>query len=106
VHVERGALAAERRQVGSGVIFEEPQPWAILAGVPSAGQAKTLVANVRRYLDAVGAPKEAGGPARIGTAMSPSRLDPDVTEVGPVGTAVGHLPGSAEELFPSSPPGW
>jgi hypothetical protein len=90
------------KQVGSGVIFEEPQPWAILAGVPSADQAKTLVGNIRRYLDAVGAPAAAGGPARIGTAMSPSRLDPDVHEIGPVGTAVAPLPPSAEALFPPS----
>jgi len=89
-------------QVGSGVIFEEPQPWAILAGVPDAGHAKTLVANIRRFLDAIGAPKVVGGPERYGTDMSPSRLDPDVTELGPVATAVGPLPTQAEMLLPSS----
>jgi len=90
------------RQVGSGVIFEEPQPWAILAGAPSAAQSATLVANIRRFLDAVGAPTQAGGSARYGTAMSPSRLDPDVTERGPVATAVAPLPDPVEQALPSS----
>jgi hypothetical protein len=89
-------------QVGQGVIFEEPQPWAVLAGAPSAAQAATLVANIRRYLDAVGAPGVVGGPALYGTAMSPSRLDPGVTEVGPVATAVAPLPAPFEALLPSS----
>ena len=89
-------------QVGSGVIFEEPQPWAILAGVPDASHAQTLVANIRRFLDAVGAPKVVGGPERYGTDMIPSRLDPDVTEHGPVATAVAPLPAQAEALLPSS----
>ena len=32
-------------QLGHGVIFEEPQPWAILAHAPSSRQANTLVAQ-------------------------------------------------------------
>ncbi len=67
------------QQVGQGVIFEEPQPWAILAGAPTAPQAATLVSNVRRFLTGVGAP---GGPSPIGSAESPGRNDPDVTEHG------------------------
>jgi hypothetical protein len=90
------------KQVGSGVIFEEPQPWAILAGATDAVHAVKLVANIRRFLDAVGAPKVVGGPERYGTDMSPSRLDPDVTERGPVATAVAPLPSAAEALLPSS----
>jgi len=70
------------RQVGSGVIMEEPQPWAILAGAPSASQSKTLVANIRRFLDGVGAPRAVHGPSRFGTAIAPSRFDPDITEMG------------------------
>jgi hypothetical protein len=89
-------------QVGRGVIFEEPQPWAILAGAPSADQSRALVANIRRYLDAIGAPKEVGGPALYGTAMSPSRLDPGITERGPVATAVAPLPAPFEQMLPSS----
>jgi hypothetical protein len=69
------------RQVGSGVIMEEPQPWAILAGAPSASQTKTLVANIHRFLDGYGAPH---GPSKFGTAMAPSRFDPGVTELGTV----------------------
>jgi hypothetical protein len=64
-------------QLGDGAIFEEPQPWAILAGIPSASQATTLVANIRRFLTGVGAP---GGPSKIGSAESPAADDPEVTE--------------------------
>jgi len=64
-------------QLGVGAIFEEPQPWAILAGIPSAARARTLVANIHRFLDGDGAP---GGPTRIGTAQSPAADDPLVTE--------------------------
>jgi hypothetical protein len=64
-------------QVGKGVIFEEPQPWAILAGAPSSAQARQLVGNIHRYLDGYGAP---GGPTKIGTAQVPGVNDPGVTE--------------------------
>jgi hypothetical protein len=71
---------AGNRRLGQGAIFEEPQPWAMLAGAPSARQAGTLVHNIRRYLDGVGAPAALHGPARIGTALSPAARDPGVTE--------------------------
>ncbi|MGZ4173181.1 MAG: GH36-type glycosyl hydrolase domain-containing protein [Solirubrobacteraceae bacterium] len=71
---------AGNRRLGRGAIFEEPQPWAILAGAPSARQAITLVHNIRRYLDGVGAPAALNGPTRIGTALSPAASDPGVTE--------------------------
>jgi hypothetical protein len=64
-------------ELGSGAIFEEPQPWAILGGVPSASRATTLVANIRRFLTGIGAP---GGPSKIGSAQSPAADDPEVTE--------------------------
>ncbi len=64
-------------QLGRGVIFEEPQPWAILAGIPSPRQDATLLGNIHRYLDGYGAP---GGPSRIGTAQAPANDDPGVTE--------------------------
>ena len=32
------ARLCRRRQIGSGAIFEEPQPWAILAGAPQPGR--------------------------------------------------------------------
>jgi hypothetical protein len=67
-------------QIGHGVIFGEPQPWALLAGVPSASQSRTLVANIRRFLTGVGAPAQTNGPARIGSSQSPARNDPDVEE--------------------------
>jgi len=67
-------------QVGKGVIFEEPQPWAILAGAPTPEQDETLQANIHRYLDGYGAP---GGPTKIGTAIIPGYNDPGVTEHGP-----------------------
>ncbi|HWC33303.1 MAG TPA: hypothetical protein VG650_00625 [Mycobacteriales bacterium] len=75
-------------QVGKGVIFEEPQPWAILAGAPDRSQAKTLVANIHRYLDGRGAP---GGPTKIGSTLVPGGADPGVTEHGPVALS-GDLP--------------
>src|SRR5207302_9139769 len=43
-------------QLGKGAIFGEPQPWAMLAGAPSPDHARTLVANIRRFLTGVGAP--------------------------------------------------
>jgi hypothetical protein len=71
---------AAERQIGSGAIFGEPQPWVILAGVPTRRRAVRLVANVRRFLGGVGAPPEVGGPARIGSAITPAANDPGVTE--------------------------
>ncbi|MEA2399159.1 MAG: cellobiose phosphorylase, partial [Thermoleophilaceae bacterium] len=78
-------------QLGQGAIFGEPQPWAMLAGAPSASQAGTLVANIRRFLTGVGAPPQLHGPARTGSSQSPSANDPLVTEHSqpPVGDAVG-----------------
>lgn len=67
-------------QVGSGAIYLEPQPWALLAGAPSQDRARTLIANIERYLQGVGAPPELGGPTKIGTSQSPARNDPGVTE--------------------------
>jgi|GEM_PF-1188487 len=77
------------QQLGEGAIWLEPQPWAILAGAPSSSQAATLVANIRRYLDGVGAPATVGGPDRIGTSLSPARDDPGITETT-------TLPGTGE----------
>jgi hypothetical protein len=64
-------------QLGVGTIFEEPQPWAILAGIPTKARARTLVANIRRFLTGIGAP---GGPSKIGSAESPGADDPLATE--------------------------
>ena len=61
-------------------MFGEPQPWAVLAGAPSASQAATLVANMRRFLTGVGAPRALNGPSKIGSAQSPAARDPGVTE--------------------------
>ena len=68
-------------QLGQGAIWLEPQPWAILAGAPSPSQTATLAANIRRFLDGVGAPAVIKGPDRIGTSLSPARNDPAVSEV-------------------------
>jgi hypothetical protein len=86
-------------QVGTGVIFEEPQPWAILAGAPTTEQAKTLAANIHRFLDGHGAPN---GPAKFGTAQVPSRHDPDVTEMGPEARVVALLPDAARAVLPDA----
>jgi hypothetical protein len=78
--VERGWYSrgySTDRQIGSGAIFGEPQPWAILAGAPSRKQAATVVANIRRYLTGVGSPH---GKTKIGSAQSPARDDPGITE--------------------------
>lgn len=71
---------ATDRQIGEGAIFGEPQPWAILAGVPSRKQATTLVGNIRRFLGGVDAPAIVNGPAVIGSSLTPAHNDPDVTE--------------------------
>ena len=77
------------RLIGRGVIFGEPQPWAMLAGIPGPERARRLVANVRRFLTGVGAPAQTGGPSRIGSAISPAAADPEVTDprtaTGPLG---------------------
>src|SRR4051812_23220297 len=86
-------------QVGTGAIFEEPQPWAILAGAPNAQQAATLAGSIHRFLDGYGAP---GGPARYGTAQVPSRHDPGVTELGPEARAVALLPEPALQQLPDA----
>ena len=98
---------ANNQQLGSGAIWLEPQPWAILAGAPRPSQAATLVANIGRYLDGVGAPPIVHGPDRIGTSLSPARDDPGVTETTP-------LPGTGEgdnnAVYPGGtwyePDGW
>ncbi|HUO69762.1 MAG TPA: hypothetical protein VMU39_03215 [Solirubrobacteraceae bacterium] len=71
---------SESAPIGRGAIFGEPQPWAVLAGAPSAAQAGVLVRNIRRFLDGIGAPASLGGPARIGSAISPAARDPGVTD--------------------------
>jgi hypothetical protein len=70
---------AGTRQVGKGVIFEEPQPWAILAGIPDPAQTASLVHDSRHFLSGIGEP---GGPARIGSALVPAYNAPDITERG------------------------
>jgi hypothetical protein len=65
------------RQLGRTTIYEEPQPWALLAGAATPDQAGRLLANVTRFLRGVGAP---GGPSPIGSAQSPAADDPGVGE--------------------------
>ncbi len=71
---------AGNQQLGTGALFGEPQPWALLAGAPNRGQARTLVAGIRRFLTGIDAPPVVHGPAVIGSAQSPARSDPGVTE--------------------------
>jgi hypothetical protein len=72
---------AGERQIGSGAVFGEPQPWGLLARAWSRrSQARRVVANVRRFLTGVGAPAVVHGPARIGSSQTPAANDPDVTE--------------------------
>jgi Glycosyl hydrolase 36 superfamily, catalytic domain len=78
------------KQLGEGVIYGEPQPWALLSGALDAKQAGTLVANIRRFLTGVGAP---GGPERVGSSQSPAADDPGVRETsvgGDNGVGDGH----------------
>jgi Glycosyl hydrolase 36 superfamily, catalytic domain/Glycosyltransferase family 36 len=87
---------AGSKPLGVGTIYEEPQPWAILAGIPPATKARALVANIRRYLTGVGAP---GGPSRIGSAQAPAANDPGATEkssaVAGVGDGHAAFPGGS-----------
>src|SRR3954452_4603587 len=71
---------AGERQIGSGAVCGEPQPWGLLARAASRSQARRVVANVRRFLTGVGAPPEVHGRARIGSSQTPAADDPDVTE--------------------------
>jgi hypothetical protein len=64
-------------QLGSGAIYVEPQPWAMLAGVATQQQASEIVAAYRRFLVGIGAPL---GPTRIGAAMAPGSTDPGANE--------------------------
>jgi hypothetical protein len=65
------------KQLGSGAIYVEPQPWALLAGVATQQQAAQIVAAYRRFLVGVGAPF---GPTQIGAAMAPGSTDPGANE--------------------------
>jgi hypothetical protein len=76
-------------QIGTGAIFGEPQPWALLAGIPRRRQATQLVGNIRRFLGGVGAPPEVHGPTRIGSSLTPAHNDPDVTEKSATPVGVG-----------------
>lgn len=91
------------QQIGKGVPYGEPQPWAILAGAPDAAQANVLVGNIRRFLTGIGAPD---GPSMIGSGMAPSRKDPDISERGPALPLSGALPdflGIALDNVPNAP---
>src|SRR5437762_2027936 len=68
------------RQIGVGAIYEEPQPWALLAGAATPEQAAETVAAYRRYLAGVGAPPELHGPSLIGSAIAPASNDPGASE--------------------------
>jgi hypothetical protein len=65
------------KQLGAGAIYEEPQPWALLAGAATPQQAAAVVGAYRRFLVGVGAPS---GPTQIGAAMAPGSQDPGATE--------------------------
>jgi hypothetical protein len=99
---------AGQQQIGQGVIFLEPQPWAILAGAPTISQTETLIANIRRFLDGVGAPSFLGGPDLIGTSLGPARDDPGITETTSLGGGQGI--GSNNAVWPGGtwfdPDGW
>jgi hypothetical protein len=90
---------AGSRRIGTGAIFGETQPWAILAGAPNRQQARTLVANIRRFLTGVGAPTAVHGPARIGSAQAPAATDSGVTEhaaaPGGLGAGAAVFPGGS-----------
>ncbi len=68
------------KAIGTGVIFEEPQPWAMLAGIYDADKSSELISNIRRYLTGIGAPSYLNGPSKIGSSQSPARNDPGVSE--------------------------
>ncbi len=68
------------KQLGTGAIFGEPQPWALLAGVADDRQQRALVGNINRFLTGRNAPANLHGPAKIGSSTSPSEEDPEVTE--------------------------
>ncbi|HEY2398510.1 MAG TPA: hypothetical protein VGH78_05905 [Solirubrobacteraceae bacterium] len=65
------------KQLGSGAMYVEPQPWAILAGAATQQQEAQIVAAYRRFLVGVGAPF---GPTQIGAAMAPGSTDPGANE--------------------------
>jgi hypothetical protein len=65
------------KQLGSGAIYVEPQPWALLSGAATQPQAAQIVAAYRRFLVGVGAPF---GPTQIGAAMAPGSTDPGANE--------------------------
>ncbi|MBJ7328563.1 MAG: hypothetical protein JHC95_01630 [Solirubrobacteraceae bacterium] len=79
---------AGSRQIGRGVIIEEPQPWALLAGAPDAEQTRTLLANIERFLT---------GSSKIGSSISPAANDPDVTERNWLYPSKGGADGSATQ---------
>ncbi len=86
------------RRIGTGAIFGEQQPWAMLAGAPSRCQAQTLVARIRRFLTG---DRRAGRRARvrrvIGSAQSPAAADPGISEHN-------QLPPAASQRVPRCSP--
>ena len=68
------AATAATRQIGTGAIFGEPQPWAMLAGAPTPDAG----AHARRQHPPLPRRRRraARGPARIGSAQSPAADDP------------------------------
>jgi hypothetical protein len=80
---------AGSRQIGSGAVFGEPQPWALLARAGTRKQDGRAVANIRRFLTGVHAPAVIHGPARIGSSQSPAANDPQVTEHSSPSHAIG-----------------
>jgi hypothetical protein len=87
-------------RIGTGAIFGEPQPWAILDGAPDPAQARRLVANIRRFLLGMQAPERIHGPTKIGAAQSPAAADPAIRErshpaTGNIGAGAAVFPGGS-----------
>ncbi len=76
-------------QLGTGAMFMEPQPWALLAGATTPQQSRRLVANYQRFLLGQNAPAAIHGPTPLGASQSPAANDPAVTEISAPAAGVG-----------------
>ncbi len=89
-------------KLGVDTIFGDGQYWPLAAGIPTPPQQQRLMANVKRYLDGFGAPRQLHGPSKIGPMELPAKDDPGVGEQ----STSAYFPGRDMWWFVDGPAVW